>query len=354
ALVPIAVLALAAGAAAGTGALLAGRLHLRELDDARFEAICKRGDVKALRHHIETGSPRAAAAEEALFDLQKGDEEVLLSHIQGKTRFAERADDELFENARRAGTVKAYESYLRRGKRHTDEVQTSLLPEAAFGEARKSQKAGQLFEAVHTYPHHPLAAEALKTAHHLYADAFKRYKAAQIADEPHTEHVKAMLDHLEKKQDPEVALVVSIDQQFTGGWDLTTEARRRVSAAIESLFPHDTVRVSPDNVPYSEKPLFYLRATSMKTGTVTFVAEPTLSNPNEMLSVTVDILQFNVKLTSSLPGRAEKLEAQQHIQAEPRSERLQVKDESELRERARAESLGRIPLLLSDFVRINL
>ncbi|MEZ4295588.1 MAG: hypothetical protein R3B70_11480 [Polyangiaceae bacterium] len=354
ALVPIAVLALAAGAAAGTGALLAGRLHLRELDDARFEAICKRGDVEALRHHIETGSPRAAAAEEALFEIQKGDEAVLLSHIRENTRFAVRADDELFEIAHRAATVKAYESYLRQGKRHIDEVHTSLLPEAAYGEARKSKKAGDLFEAVHTYPQHPLAAAALKTAHDLYADAFNRYRSAQIPDKAHMEHVKAMLDHLEKQQDPEVALAVSVDQQFTGDWDLGAEARRRVAAAIESAFPHDTVRVSPYNVPYSEKPLFHLRATSKKTGSVTFLAEPTLSNPDEMLSVTVDILRFDVKLTSSVPGRRETLEAEQHIQAQPQSERLRVKSESELRERARAESLGRIPLLLSDFVRINL
>jgi hypothetical protein len=180
----------------------------REAEEALF-AIWK-SDPRALALVVKRGGPRAEQAAEALFDLQKGDLDALAAYIRKRGAYADRADEQLFALAQKSGEARSYRFYLQHGKRHADEVQSKLLPEAAYLDAKKSNDAGLFGDFVREYPDSAHVEEIKAQLHALYVDALRAYgeKKPSAAS---LRFVTALLAELEDRADPSVTIEVVVD-----------------------------------------------------------------------------------------------------------------------------------------------
>ncbi|MEP7122421.1 MAG: hypothetical protein ABJE95_15980 [Byssovorax sp.] len=215
----------------------AGVRHVDEIDAIRLDRA--RGDVEALNDYLARKGPRAvdaeaalfdltkhdakalaaavrrggagsAQAEEALYEMQKGDLDALVEYIKKRGPRADQADDQLFAHARKSGEARSYRFYLKHGKRHADEVQSVLLPAAAYAEIEKSADAGDLGAFVREYPDSAHAAEIKAKIHAMYADALATFRT-RTRSPAGVRFVTALLAELEDRGDPSINLDVSIN-----------------------------------------------------------------------------------------------------------------------------------------------
>lgn len=176
-----------------------------EAEDALF--AIKKNDPRALALLVKRGGPRAEQAAEALFELQKGDLDALAGYIRGRGAYAERADDQLFALAQKSGEARSYRFYLKYGKRHLDEVQSALLPESAYLDARKSNDAGLFGDFVREYPDSAHVEEIKAKLHALYVDALRAYREKNPSAAS-LRFVTALLAELEDRADPSISVEV--------------------------------------------------------------------------------------------------------------------------------------------------
>jgi hypothetical protein len=167
-------------------------------------------DTKALAAAVRRGGPGAAQAEEALYQLQKGDLDALVDYIRKRGPRADQADDQLFEHARKSGEARSYRFYLKHGKRHADEVQSALLPAAAYAEIANSDDAGDLGAFVREYPDSAHAGEIKAKIHGLYADVLGAYRARKRTPAG-VRFVTTLLAELEDRGDPSINLEISFN-----------------------------------------------------------------------------------------------------------------------------------------------
>ncbi|MFS8069109.1 MAG: hypothetical protein ACMG6S_22340, partial [Byssovorax sp.] len=170
-----------------------------------------RSDPRALAALVRRGGPRGEQAAEALFELQKGDLDALAAYIRRRGAYADRADEQLFALAQKSGEPKSYRYYLEHGKRHVDEVQSVLLPEAAYLEAtKKKNDVGLLGDFVREYPDSAHAEEIKATMHSMYADALRTYQEKKPSAAG-LRFVTALLAELEARADPSVIVEVGVN-----------------------------------------------------------------------------------------------------------------------------------------------
>lgn len=239
----IALSAVGMGLLAGTGTFFLGRSHLGDLDDTRFrdamqkdpeartsalEAYVARGgrhlkecedelfelrseDRTALQKFVQQGGPRAEMAEERLFLLEAkiGDAESLGGHVKEGDRFAERADEALFQMAKTRGTSVAMQVYLERGKRHVAEVESTLLPEALFAEARRTGSAAPLVAFAARYPESPHVKEARATVHKMYTDVLDAFVAESQPPPSARAFLQALFASIEERNDPSLPVRIT-------------------------------------------------------------------------------------------------------------------------------------------------
>ena len=157
------------------------------------------------------------------------------------------SDDSMLKKATAIGTPEAFESYLSVGKRHKDEVSTTLLPRAELHRAVAEQtvEAVQAFLATHPnsaidaeaqaalrvallrelakakkgaslaslaafekkYPNHHLEREVAAARHELYAAAVARYAAIAASDKPELSAFVARLAKVLETRGPQVSVV---------------------------------------------------------------------------------------------------------------------------------------------------
>ena len=236
-----------------------------EAEDALF-AIWK-SDPKALALVVRRGGPRAEQAAEALFELQKGDLDALAAYIRKRGVYAERADEQLFALAQKSGEARSYRFYLKHGKRHIDEVQSTLLPEAAYLDAKKSNDAGLFGDFVREYPDSAHVEEIKAKLQGLYVDALRTY-SEKNPSAASLRFVTALLAELEDRADPSVSVevvanpgtaIITADVAFgvRFGADylpaekyfddsslgfLAAQLRAELASSITASFPNGTVK----------------------------------------------------------------------------------------------------------------
>ncbi len=170
-----------------------------------------KSDPKALAAEIRRKGEFAKQAEEALYDLQKGDLDDLAGYIRHRGPRGEQADDQLFALAQKSGEPKSYRFYLKHGKRHIDEVQSSLLPEAAYREVTKKDDVGLLGEFVREYPDSAHVEEIKAKVHAIYADALRAYEEKKPSAAG-LRFFTALLAELEARADPSVTVEVDVNE----------------------------------------------------------------------------------------------------------------------------------------------
>ncbi len=187
--------------------------HARARQGMAEEALFELGkhDPTALKAAIQRGGAGAMRAEDALYELRKGDLDELVTYIQSRGPRAEQADDQLFALARKSGEPKSYRFYLAHGKRHRDEVQSALLPEAAYAEAAKTSDVVVLSDFVREYPDSAHAAEIKAKIHGLYVDALRVFRATKPSAAG-LRFVTTLLADLEDRGDPSVNLDIDAEQ----------------------------------------------------------------------------------------------------------------------------------------------
>jgi hypothetical protein len=184
--------------------------HGRRVEEAEAALFdLSRNDVRALTRAIRRGGPHAAQAEEALYELQKGDLDALVDYIDGHGPRADQADDQLFALARKPNDALSYRFYLKHGKRHVDEVQSALLPDAEYRDAAATEDAGTLGAFVREYPDSAHAAEIKAKLHATYEDALRVYRE-RTPSAAALRFVTALLGELEDRGDPAINLDVSV------------------------------------------------------------------------------------------------------------------------------------------------
>jgi hypothetical protein len=178
-------------------------------DEALFDL--GKHDPTALKAAIQRGGPGAARAEDALYELRKGDLDELVTYIRSRGARAEQADDQLFALAKKSGEPKSYRFYLAHGKRHRDEVQSALLPDAEYAEAAKASDVVVLSDFVREYPDSAHAAEIKAKIHGLYADALRVFRETKPSAAG-LRFVTVLLAELEERGDPSVNLDVDAER----------------------------------------------------------------------------------------------------------------------------------------------
>jgi hypothetical protein len=226
------------------------RLTRPRANDAEIALIdLDRSDAKALAAAVRRGGPGAAKAEEALYELQKGDLDALVGYIRKGGPRAEQADDQLFAHAQKSGEARSYRFYARHGKRHLDEVQSVLLPAAAYAEAAKSDDVGVLGAFVREFPDSAHAGEIKAKIHGHYADALRVYRERKPGAAA-LRFVTALLAELEDRLDPSVELDVIFDiGAALGAADAKLAASYPVDyAPIDTVFERATLLSIQDSL----------------------------------------------------------------------------------------------------------
>lgn len=262
----------------------------REAEDALFEIW--KSDPKALALAVRRGGARAAEAAEALFELQKGDLDALAAYIRGRGPYAERADDQLFALAQKSGEPRSYRFYLKHGKRHLDEVQSTLLPEAAYLDAKKSNDAGLFGDFLREHPDSAHVEEIKASLHALYVDALAAYREKNPSAAS-LRFITALFAELEDRADPSVSVVVLSDsgtavvdadaafgarfgadylpaEKFIGDSSIgyfTAQLRAELASSISASFAHGTVKpVGPRVEEINFAPAIFVTCVPVITG----------------------------------------------------------------------------------------
>ena len=163
-----------------------GVRHAAKIDALRFERA--RGDAQELRHYLAEGGAHRieadaelwrvlardpdqrragfwvggmgfAAATSRIDELRTGDIAALDDSLKVSAGNSAKVDDELFLLTRISGFAKSYRFYLAHGFIHAIEVRRTLLPEAAYYEAKGSDDVIELGNFVTEFPDSPHAAE---------------------------------------------------------------------------------------------------------------------------------------------------------------------------------------------------
>jgi len=298
--------------------LLHAGAHRRDAEAALF-AIWKR-DPASLAAEIRRGGAFAVQAEAALYELNSGDLDALVDYIKKRGPRADQADDQLFALAQKSGEPKSYRFYLKHGKRHIDQVQSTLLPEAAYLDAKTKDEVDVLGVFVREYPDSAHAEEARAKIHALYEDALRAYRAKKPSAAG-LRFVTALLAELEDRADPSVSVEVAFHEsdalapadarlasrigadyvpaaRWVAGWELGVMERRLrddLTWWIISSFANGTVRIAaPDVNVDAGRPRIVVTCES--------VAEGALRVPRAKLAL-LD-LRFRVDLHAVIPARA--------------------------------------------------
>jgi hypothetical protein len=95
-----------------------------------------------------------------------------------------RSDEAMFRRATREDTERAFEAYLVSGRRHAEEVRTSLLPRAALKEAERKGSVTALRQFLAMYPKSCVDSEARAKIHALFLRMFGEFREQASAADP--------------------------------------------------------------------------------------------------------------------------------------------------------------------------
>lgn len=111
------------------------------------------------------------------------------------------SDEAMFSNAKSRDAVYAYEDYLRTGLRHADEVRKTLLPKAAFKEAKIKGTVTAMREVVKKYAGTIVEPDAKKEIHNLFEKTRKEFREqASTTDARLLPFMDKLIDNLEKTE----------------------------------------------------------------------------------------------------------------------------------------------------------
>ncbi|HRI64712.1 MAG TPA: hypothetical protein PK156_10735 [Polyangium sp.] len=111
------------------------------------------------------------------------------------------SDEAMYSNAKTRDTVYGYEDYLRTGKRHEDEVRKTLLPKAAFKEAKAKGTVTAMREVIKKYAGSIVEPDAKKEVHNLFEKTRKEFHdQASTSDQRLIPFMDKLIDHLEKNE----------------------------------------------------------------------------------------------------------------------------------------------------------
>src|SRR5262249_42690839 len=154
--------------------------------------------------------PLAEMADDALFELAKGDADELARIVRRGGPRAAAADEALFAIARRIDTPAAYSDYLDHGWAHAVEGRDELRPEAELRQAVQSGLVGMLFSFVRRNPGSKHEDEVWRLARRHYAEALPAFVAATQPPPEGRRFVEALLAALQDRADPRVTVAVTM------------------------------------------------------------------------------------------------------------------------------------------------
>jgi len=151
-----------------------GARHVYEIEDLRFGRV--RGDMAGLAAYLARNphGKHAIEADDEFVSMVKANAsfnayEAYLRDTTGR-RHIDEIDDAMFTLAKKQGTSVAYETYVSvRPKRHMDEVQNKLLPEAWLREGEREADVGKLGSIV-KYDDENWRAVVDAAIHRVYSD----------------------------------------------------------------------------------------------------------------------------------------------------------------------------------------
>jgi hypothetical protein len=179
--------------------------------DASRILVDEAGEDRALlRKYARAEWPLGELADDALFELAKGDPDELVRIVRRGGPRAAAADEALFAIARRIDTPAAYTSYLEHGSSHAAEVRQELRPDAEFRQAVRSGLVGSLFSFARRNPGSKHEDEAWNISRAHYAQALPAFRAANRPPPDGRRFAEALLAALQDRADPRVTVEVKM------------------------------------------------------------------------------------------------------------------------------------------------
>ncbi|WP_437983184.1 hypothetical protein [Sorangium sp. So ce117] len=111
------------------------------------------------------------------------------------------SDEAMFRTAKEVGSEFAYEGYIHSGRRHLDEVKTSLLPRAALTEAKREGSVTALRAVLKKYPGSVVEGETRAAVHELFSKTLADFRAqASTSDPVMLSFMEKLISYLEKSE----------------------------------------------------------------------------------------------------------------------------------------------------------
>lgn len=149
------------------------------------------------------------------------------------------SDDAMFTEAVEAGTEGELERYLAGGRKHAEEVRTSLLPKAALRAAENVNTVSAFREFFTRYPGSTAEARARKSVHQLYTTTLARFREQAATSDPRLlPFMGKLLSHLESHDNGNVEVRFHIPSSGTLRLvDSLLQRRAQSDPTIKNLIP---------------------------------------------------------------------------------------------------------------------
>lgn len=179
------------------------------------------------------------------------------------------SDEAMFSKAKSYDTSWGYESYLYTGKSHETEVRTTLLPKAAFKEAKVKGSVTAMREVLKKYPGSIVEKDAKAEIHTLFEKTRKDFHEQASTSDPRLRpFMDKLIDHLEKTESNKVEVrfhspssatleavdsllktkgnVIAVAPHFTDKDCITRETVivNRLGDGFSAIFPADIMTLS--------------------------------------------------------------------------------------------------------------
>jgi hypothetical protein len=300
-----------------------GRRHRAEAAELLVREA--RSDRAKLRRYLDRDGALAALADDAYFELIKGDPGELSAYLGHGGRHVEEADDAAFAIARRVDTVASYRTYLEHGTRHAEEVRGELLLEADFTQAIRSSQVGALFSFVRRNPGSKHDDEAWQRIRTTYG-GIPAHRAEAHPSADGARFVEALLTALQDRADPRVTLDVQVEpatsvadadavlgarygarylpaaSRFSEGAlaELARDVRAGMGGWFGRDFPHGVVEIARPSAEDEARPRLEVRCTPVASGSAQWRAPGAAGD--EPAHVT-PLVAFLVEVRGVAPGR---------------------------------------------------